>query len=117
MKKNVPALFNMSEAECDKALQTMSTQQFIYEAQNIIKFFKSAYKTWTVSDQKIIDTCQSILKSGNTESFEERKYFMETMKEAAHHKDIKSAITIGISAFAGIGILATIIIKSISKNQ
>ena len=107
----------MSDAECDKALQTMSTEQFLYEAQEMIKFFKSAYKNWTVSDQKIIDTCQSILKSGNTESFEERKYFMETMKEAAHHKDIKSAIIIGASAFAGIGILATIIFKSMSKSQ
>lgn len=116
MRKNVPTLLNMSETECDKALQTMSTEQFLYEAQAIIKFLKSTYKNWTVSDQKIIDTCQSILESGNTESFEERKYFMEKMKEAAHRKDIKSTI-IGVSAFAGIGILATIIIKSISKNQ
>lgn len=116
MKKNVPALLDMNAAECDKALQTMSTEQFLYEAQAIIEFIKGAHKNWTVSDQKIIDTCQSVLKSGNAESFEERKYFMETMKEAAHNKDIKSAITIGVGAFAGIGILAAIIIKSISKN-
>lgn len=98
------------------AIKQMPARQWIDEGLQVINIFKDSVKTLTESDKQILDTCQSRLTNGNTESFEERKYFLETMKEFARRKDVKTAIFGAVTAAAAAaGIVAKFICNGIRK--
>ena len=103
-KDNALRILDMSVEQRDNLLKTMTSQEFIESAKSVVTFVKDTNSAWTKEDKQIMDTCESMLREGKTESFEERKYFMETMKDIAAKID-KKKIWTGLAAIGGVGLL------------
>ena len=106
-------ILSMSTEKRDALLKTMTSKEFISSANEVVRFVKSAYSSWAKEDKQIMDTCESMLKEDKVESFEERKYFMETMKDMAKKIDRKKVL----SFIGGLGALGIILGALIYQNS
>ena len=106
-------ILSMSTEKRDALLKTMTSKEFISSANEVVKFVKGAYTSWVKEDKQIMDTCESMLKEDKVESFEERKYFMETMKDMARKIDRKKVL----SFIGGLGAMGIILGALIYQNS
>ena len=102
-EKTALKVLNMTAEQRDDVIKALTSKEFIATATSIVAFVKGALKVWSSEDKAMFEHCNKMLQEGNFESFEEKKYWMDTMKEISQKIDKKTfwAWVIGIGSVAG----------------
>lgn len=110
---NNSSLIKLSNADMWNKLATMTTDEFNVEAKLIIDFCAKFTKWLIAEDKEILETAKQMLTDGKLESFEERKYFMEIMRDTVAKINKKKAL-VGLS---GAGLIGICILRHLNKKN